>query len=134
MANQPAALACPKFDVARVVIPFASGGRAKETQIAGLVAHGSGKLGCMTLHPQLERRRGAGLVRRLCACVQEIDHRTARGLDERVIRSLTWQSVWVGTDENIFVLAPTGVGKSFVARALAQEAYRDGYSASYTRV
>ena len=33
--------------------------------------------------------------------------------------------------ENIFVLGPTGVGKSFVACALA--AYRDGCSALYTR-
>ncbi len=35
--------------------------------------------------------------------------------------------------ENIFVLGPTGVGKSFVACALAQKACRDGYSAFYTR-
>ena len=35
--------------------------------------------------------------------------------------------------ENIFVLGPTGVGKSFVACALAQKACRDGYSALYTR-
>jgi DNA replication protein DnaC len=34
---------------------------------------------------------------------------------------------------NIFVLGPTGVGKSFVACALAQKACRDGYSALYTR-
>ena len=37
-----------------------------------------------------------------------------------------------GTHENIFVLGPTGVGKSFVACALAQKAYLDGYSALYT--
>ena len=35
--------------------------------------------------------------------------------------------------EDIFVLGPTGVGKSFVACALAQKAYRDGCSALYTR-
>jgi DNA replication protein DnaC len=50
-----------------------------------------------------------------------------------VIRSLTQQSAWVGTHENVFVLGPTGVGKSFVACALAQKACRDGYSALYTR-
>lgn len=49
-----------------------------------------------------------------------------------VIRSLTQESAWVGTHENI-VLGPTGVGKSFVACALAQKACRDGYSALYTR-
>ncbi len=31
------------------------------------------------------------------------------------------------------MLGPTGVGKSFVACALAQKACRDGYSAFYTR-
>ena len=67
------------------------------------------------------------------ACVEEIDYRTTRGLDKSVIRSLTQQSSWVGTHENIFVLGPTGVGKSFVACALAQKACRDGYSALYTR-
>ena len=61
------------------------------------------------------------------------DYRTARGLDKSVIRSLAQQSAWVGTHENIFVLGPTGVGKSFGACALAQKACRDGYAALYTR-
>lgn len=56
-----------------------------------------------------------------------------RGLDKSVIRFLMQQSVWVWTHENIFVLGPTGVGKSFVACALTGEACRDGYSALYTR-
>jgi len=67
------------------------------------------------------------------ACVEEIDYRTARGLDKSVIRALAQQSTWVANHENIFVLGPTGVGKSFVACALAQKACRDGYSAFYTR-
>jgi DNA replication protein DnaC len=67
------------------------------------------------------------------AYVEEIDFRTARGLDKRMIRSLSQESAWVGTHENIFVLGPTGVGKSFVACAVAQKACRDGYSALYTR-
>jgi DNA replication protein DnaC len=67
------------------------------------------------------------------ACVEEIDYRTARGLDKNVIRALVQESAWVSKHENVFVLGPTGVGKSFVASALAQKACRDGYSASYTR-
>lgn len=67
------------------------------------------------------------------ACVEDIDYRTARGLDKNVIRALVQESVWVGKHENVFVLGPTGVGKSFVASALAQKACRDGYSALYTR-
>jgi hypothetical protein len=42
------------------------------------------------------------------ACIEEIDYRTASGLDKSVIRALTQESGWVGTHENIFVLGPTG--------------------------
>ena len=67
------------------------------------------------------------------ACVEEIDYRGARGLDKSVIRELVQQSAWVGSHEKVFVLGPTGVGKSFVACPLSQKACRDGYSAFYTR-
>ena len=67
------------------------------------------------------------------ACVEDIDYRASRGLDKSVIRALAQRSVWAQNHENIFVLGPTGVGKSFVACALAHKACRDGYSALYTR-
>jgi DNA replication protein DnaC len=78
-------------------------------------------------------RRLHGAKLRGNACVEEIDYRAARGLDKSVIRALAQESVWVRNHENVFVLGPTGVGKSFVASALAQKACRDGYSALYTR-
>ena len=85
-------------------------------------------------------RQNQALARRLQAaklrgnaCVEEIDYRAARGLDKSVIRALAQESAWVRNHEHIFVLGPTGVGKSFVASALAQKACRDGYSAMYTR-
>ena len=85
-------------------------------------------------------RQNQALARRLHvaklrgnACVEEIDYRTSRGLDKSVIRALTQESAWVRNHEHVFVLGPTGVGKSFVACALAQKACRDGYSALYTR-
>lgn len=85
-------------------------------------------------------RQNQALARRLQAaklrgnaCVEEIDYRAARGLDKSVIRALAQESAWVRNHEHIFVLGPTGVGKSFVAGALAQKACRDGYSALYTR-
>ena len=46
---------------------------------------------------------------------------------------LAKDSAWVRNHENIFVLGSTGVGKSFIASALAQKACRDGYSALYLR-
>src|SRR5271169_3967789 len=84
-------------------------------------------------------RENQALARRLHAaklkgaCVEEIDYRVSRGLDKSVIRALAQKSAWTAQHENIFVLGPTGVGKSFVACALAQKACRDGYSAFYTR-
>jgi DNA replication protein DnaC len=85
-------------------------------------------------------RENQALARRLKAaklrgpaCVEDIDYRTARGLDKTVVRALAKDSAWVRNHENIFVLGPTGVGKSFIASALAQKACRDGYSAFYLR-
>jgi DNA replication protein DnaC len=84
-------------------------------------------------------RENQALARRLHAAklkgaaVEDIDYRTSRGLDKSVIRALAQKSAWVSQHEHIFVLGPTGVGKSFVACALAQKACRDGYSALYVR-
>jgi DNA replication protein DnaC len=80
----------------------------------------------------LERRMKAAKLRG-SACIEEIDFRASRGLDKSVIRALAQESGWVSKHENIFVLGPTGVGKSFVASALAQKACRDGYSVFYAR-
>ena len=54
----------------------------------------------------LSRRLKNARLRTPNACV-EIDYPTARGLDKSAIRSLTQQSTWVGSHENIFVLGPT---------------------------
>lgn len=94
----------------------------------------------MLVDHQWNWRQNQALARRLQtaklrgnACVEDIDYRAARGLDKSVLRALAQESVWVRNHEHIFVLGPTGVGKSFVASALAQKACRDGYSALYTR-
>lgn len=85
-------------------------------------------------------RQNQALARRLHAaklrgnaCVEDIDFRSSRGLDKSAIRALAQESTWVRNHEHLFILGPTGVGKSFVACALAQKACRDGYSALYTR-
>jgi DNA replication protein DnaC len=85
-------------------------------------------------------RQNQALARRLKTaklrgnpCVEDIDYRAPRGLDKSVLRALTQDSAWVRNHEHIFVLGPTGAGKSFIAGALAQKACRDGYSALYVR-
>jgi DNA replication protein DnaC len=80
----------------------------------------------LTRRLQASRLKGA-------ACVENIDYRAERGLNRSVIRALAQDSTWVKNHEHIFVLGPTGVGKSYVASALAQKACRDGYKVHYTR-
>jgi len=67
------------------------------------------------------------------ASVEDLDFRTPRGLDRALLRSLTQDSAWVREHQNIFLLGPTGIGKSFLACALAEKACRDGFTALYTR-
>ena len=80
----------------------------------------------------LERRLSQAKLRHR-ASVEDLDFRTPRGLDRALLRSLTQDSAWVREHQNIFLLGPTGIGKSFLACALAEKACRDGFTALYTR-
>ena len=78
-------------------------------------------------------RRLAQARFKLAAAVEDIDYRHARGLDRKLIRSLAADSRWVRQHHNVFLLGPAGIGKSYLACALAQKACRDGFTALYTR-
>jgi DNA replication protein DnaC len=78
-------------------------------------------------------RRLAQARFKLVAAVEDIDYRHARGLDRKLIRSLATDSRWVRQHHNVFLLGPAGIGKSYLACALAQKACRDGFTALYTR-
>ena len=67
------------------------------------------------------------------ACVEDIDFRTTRGLERQVVRSLTAESAWVGAHQNLFLIGPTGIGKTWLARAFAQKACRDNYTALFLK-
>ena len=78
----------------------------------------------------LERRLRNGRLQGP-ACIEDIDYRAARGLDRQLVRSLTLESVWVREHQNLFLLGPTGIGKTWLGRAFAQKACRDGYTALF---
>jgi DNA replication protein DnaC len=65
------------------------------------------------------------------ACIEDIDFRAARGLDKQVVRSLIQDSDWVRRHQHIFLVGPTGIGKTFLARAFGQKACRDGFTAYF---
>lgn len=78
----------------------------------------------------LERRLRAARLQGP-ACIEDIDFRAARGLDKQVVRSLLHDSDWVRRHQHIFLLGPTGIGKTFLARAFGQKACRDGFTAYF---
>ncbi len=67
------------------------------------------------------------------ACVEDLDYRHARGLDRALMQRLA-TCEWITKHQNLIIEGPTGVGKTFIACALAQKACRDGHTALYRRV
>jgi DNA replication protein DnaC len=67
------------------------------------------------------------------ACIEDIDYRTPRGLDKSVILRLA-ECGWIGRAQNVIITGATGVGKTYLACALANRACRMGYSAFYIRI
>lgn len=67
------------------------------------------------------------------ATLEDLDSRPDRGIDRRQVMGLALGE-WVSAGHCILITGPTGVGKSWLACALAQYACRRGYSALYQRV
>ena len=84
-----------------------------------------------------ENRRLSSRLRRARlkhnAALEDIDYRHPRGLDKSLIQSLA-TCQWVKEHLNILITGPTGVGKTWIACALAQKACREGYTAGYLRL
>lgn len=81
---------------------------------------------------RLERYRRAAKLR-LSAAIEDVDFRAARGLDRGVLLDLA-ASRWVAARQQVLITGPTGVGKTYLACALADAAIRAGHSALYLRV
>ncbi|MGH7327748.1 MAG: IS21-like element helper ATPase IstB [Polyangiaceae bacterium] len=57
----------------------------------------------------------------------------ARGLDKAAVRQLA-TCQWVRAKQNVIVIGPTGIGKTYLAAALAEAACRKGLRALFLRV
>src|SRR5438309_7943104 len=54
------------------------------------------------------------------------------GLDRKLMRTLA-SSEWIRQHQNVLLIGPTGIGKSWLACALAHKACRDGFSVLHKR-
>jgi len=78
-----------------------------------------------------ERIRKAGFS--LSARLEELDFAPSRGIDRRTLEFLG-QDAWVKEHRNVLVTGATGVGKTFMASALAHRACQFGFNARFFRL
>jgi DNA replication protein DnaC len=85
-------------------------------------------------------KEGRALTRRLQLAkfkergvVEDIDYQHPRGLDRKLLRALA-TSEWVRVHHNVLFTGPTGIGKTWLACALAHKACRDGFFALHKRI
>jgi DNA replication protein DnaC len=66
------------------------------------------------------------------ACIEGIDYSAKRELDKAIIRQLQ-TCRWVQEHQTVLITGATGTGKSYLACALANQACRKGFRATYRR-
>lgn len=66
------------------------------------------------------------------ACLEDLDYAKERQLDRSLVRQLA-AGRWIEAHHNVVISGATGVGKTYLACALAQQACRLGYRALYRR-
>lgn len=81
---------------------------------------------------RMDRALKSAKLRISQACVEDIDCKTARGLDRAQIRQLG-SCRWIEEHQNVVISGATGTGKTYIACALAQAACRRGRRALYRR-
>jgi len=69
---------------------------------------------------------------RQTACMEDIDFQPVRALDRKLVAQLSTCS-WISEGLNVLVTGKTGVGKSYLACALANKACRLGFTTLYLR-
>ena len=66
------------------------------------------------------------------ACVEDVNFRHQRGLDKSLFMQLA-DCQWIKEAHNVLIIGPTGVGKTYLACALAHKACQQGYTTLYFR-
>ncbi len=93
----------------------------------------------LLLDKEISWRRDKRLAARLSAAklrhqasVEDVDYRAARGLDRALFQRLS-EGDWIVAHDNLVLVGPAGVGKSWLACAIGHRACRDNRSVLYHR-
>ena len=81
---------------------------------------------------RLERLLKQARLKYPSACMEDIDLRTARGMDVRLLASLS-SCNWVRGGQSVIATGATGLGKTWIACALGNQAARQGFTVLYSR-
>jgi DNA replication protein DnaC len=100
-----------------------------EDRLALLIAREATERSSRRLKTRLRKAK----LRQKNACIEDVDYRSRRGLDKGLFLSLG-SCDWLAHHRNVLITGPTGVGKTYLACALAQKACREGYTVQYLRM
>ena len=81
---------------------------------------------------RFESRMRTARLRHVGAAPEDVDYKTRRGLDKALFQNLL-TGKWINDKRNLMITGPCGVGKTWLACALAQAACREGTTVLYKR-
>ena len=81
---------------------------------------------------RFESRMRTARLRHVGAAPEDVDYKTRRGLDKPLFQQLL-TGKWIRDKRNLMITGPCGVGKTWLACALAQAVCRDGMTVLYKR-
>lgn len=81
---------------------------------------------------RFESRMRTARLRHVGATPEDVDYKTRRGLDKALFQQLL-TGKWIRDKRNLMITGPCGVGKTWLACALAQAACREGVTVLYKR-
>lgn len=82
---------------------------------------------------RFESRMRTARLRHVGASPEDVDYRARRGLEKALFQELL-TGKWIADKRNLIITGPCGVGKTWLACALAQAACRDGTTVLYRRL